>query len=495
MQKRTTIQLVILSIIFTFGLTGCAHNPSAPVVQLSSSASSKTNIQHISTNYLPTDYPTRAIPDGNIWDDIRDNLQLYNYSNVKQVKNQIYWFQTHQKYLYYTLIRGAQYIYFINELAKKYHLPSDVVLIPIFESGYVPNNRNHSSGATGLWQFMPATARGYGLRINSYYDGRSDPIQSSYAAMKHFSYLHYFFNNDWTLTFAAYDAGEGTIQNAMFRNQRNGLPLNYWALRFPRYETYEYVPKLLALSAIIKDPGRYGINLPAINNGPYFEQVNIGKSITLEQAARLANTSVTVMHNLNPAYLRYRIPPTGPFVISVPTNKVAIFKNNLAGKVTAIESENNEEATNNQENQVQEAQENNTEQTSQNLSKNLANAAAEEKAAIADDDQNQNNNDSKSHKKSSKIVSKSKIKQKSKHNLHHISAKHSPHKNLKTKAVNKKPKTEWETIPTNHNIHKNSNVAKNTKSKKNTANVKTVTTKTSKASSHKKTKYHKQQQQ
>lgn len=392
MQKRTIILFTIISIISIFGLTGCAHtNINAPETKIINRTTyNKHSNSRSAIANLPADYPTRYLPDGDLWDDIRENLQLYNYGNVRQVKNQIYWFQTHKQFLNSTLVRGAQYMYFINQLIKKYHLPSDVILIPIFESGYVPVNRNHSSGAGGLWQFMPSTARGYGVRINNWYDGRFDPIQSSYAAMKHFSYLHYFFNNDWTLTFAAYDAGEGTIQNAMFRNQRRGLPLNYWSLGFPRQETYEYVPKLLALSAIIKDPARYGIVLPPINNGPYFEQINVGSSMSLEKAARLANTSVTVLHNLNPAYIRYRIPPTGPFVISIPASKVDIFKNNLAGKNTVVEPEVKEEATTPAKTEPTQPQETNTQQNSE---QDLAKAAAEEKANVTENSTANNDND------------------------------------------------------------------------------------------------------
>lgn len=387
MQKRTVFLFTILGIILIFGLTGCAHNFDAPISGFSNASSYNHSSGRSYANNLPADYPTRAQPDGDLWEDVRDNLQLYNYANVKQVKTQIYWFQTHQSYLTRTLVRGAQYMYFINQLSKKYHLPSEIILIPIFESGYNPVNRNSSSGASGLWQFMPATARGYGIRMNSSYEGRYDPIQSSYAAMKDFSYLHDFFNNDWTLTFAAYDAGEGTIQNAMFRNQRNGLPTNYWSLRFPRYETYEYVPKLLALSAIVKDPGRYGITLPAINNAPYFEQVSVGKSMSFAQIARLANSSVTELHNLNPAYIRYRIPASGPYVISIPVSKVAIFKRNLAGKSESASEEKANDST---------EQQNNNENTDQNSGQDLAKAAADEKTTINDNNTDENDTDTSS---------------------------------------------------------------------------------------------------
>lgn len=407
MQKSTKILLATLNLILIFGLTGCANNfNNVQQTHVSYSGYNKHYKGRVNTVNLPADYPTRALPDGDLWEDIRSNLQLYNYANVRQVKNQIYWFQTHQSYLNRTFVRGAQYMYFINQLIKKYHLPSEIILIPVFESGYNPVNRNHSSGASGLWQFMAQTARGYGVKINNMYEGRYDPVQSSYAAMKHFSYLHYFFNNDWTLTIAAYDAGEGTIQNAMFRNQRRGLPTDYWSLRFPRYETYEYVPKLLALSAIVKNPEKYGITLPAINNGPYFQQINVGSSMNLEKAARLTNTSVSVLHNLNPGLIRYRIPTSGPFVLNIPVSKIEFFTKNISGKNIISETEKPEQtkeqpiASNDQEEknqsslQMQNSDQNNSEEkNNEDLKQNLAKQAGDEKATLDENANDDNNTD------------------------------------------------------------------------------------------------------
>ncbi len=121
------------------------------------------------------------------------------------------------------------------------------------------------------------------------------------------------FNGDWMLALAAYNAGEGTVSRAIERNEKLGLPTDYWNLPLPQ-ETQDYVPKLLALSQIVMAPDSYGISLNPINNEPYFQAVRVKRGIDLSSVAALANLDEDELYQLNPAYKR-RVTMDGPATV------------------------------------------------------------------------------------------------------------------------------------------------------------------------------------
>lgn len=276
----------------------------------------------------PNDYPAGITINGNLWDDIQDHLQLPDYSNVPAVQKQIIWFQKHQEYLNYMIKKSAPYMFYIYQLTVRRNLPAELALLPMVESGYNPFGYS-AVGANGLWQMMPGTASGLGLKIDWWYDGRRDIVTSTNAAFNYLAYLNDFFTNDWLLAIAAYDCGEGTVQHAMKYNKEHELPTDFWYLHLPK-ETEIYVPKLLALAAIIRDPNRYGITLLPINNAPYLAQVDVGSQIDLNQAAKLANVSVTTIRKLNPGFRRWATDPDGPYTLLVPADKEEAFKQRLS---------------------------------------------------------------------------------------------------------------------------------------------------------------------
>src|SRR5690606_8560272 len=154
--------------------------------------------------------------------------------------------------------------------------------------------------AVGLWQFIPSTGRYFNLKQTSWYDGRRDITASTTAALRYLNYLHGLFNNDWLLALAAYNAGEGTVSRAIERNQKRGLPTDYWNLPLPS-ETRDYVPKLLALSQLVQSPQAYGINLSPIANEPYFEVVALKHRMDLARVAEMADLDEDEIYQLNPA--------------------------------------------------------------------------------------------------------------------------------------------------------------------------------------------------
>ncbi len=153
------------------------------------------------------------------------------------------------------------------------------------------------------------------------------------------------FNGDWLLTIAAYNSGEGRVMRAIKENQIKGRPTDFWSLSLPR-ETTLYVPKVLALSDVIRNSDKYGITLPKSNNQRALAQVDVGQQITLSQAAELAGMSLTSIKAYNPGYKRGVTSPNGPHYIMLPKAKVDQFKHSLANK-TVLSNIRQEVANNN----------------------------------------------------------------------------------------------------------------------------------------------------
>lgn len=260
----------------------------------------------------------------NMWTVIASNFSLPHYADTPAVQRQIEWFQTHQKYFLKVANQGQPYMYYIYESVKKRGLPGELVLLPMIESAYDPFAYSWV-GAAGLWQMMPATGSNFGLKQDWWYDGRKDIISSTDAALDYLTYLETFFNGNWPLAIAAYNSGEGTVQNAIDRNAHRGRGTTFWELDLPA-ETESYVPRLLALAAIVSNPAKYGVDLPPIHNGPYFSMVSLKQQIDLSQAAKMADISLSTLYELNPGYNRWATDPKGPYRLLLPIDAVSLFE-------------------------------------------------------------------------------------------------------------------------------------------------------------------------
>lgn len=271
----------------------------------------------------PTPAATESVESPkDLWVRIRRGLVLPD--NVHRLmQNDAAWFRGHKNYLDQVVERARPFLYLIVEELDRRDLPMDLALLPVVESGYQASA--YSSGhAAGLWQFIPATARRYGLKKNWWYDGRKDVPASTGAALDYLEMLHEQFGDDWLLAIAAYNCGEGTVRSAMRRNQTAGRPVDFWHLDLPR-ETREYVPRLLALSQLVADPESAGIHLPSIPNRPVVRKVDLGGQIDLALAAELADMTLDELYRMNPAFNRWATDPDGPHYLLLPTDKARKF--------------------------------------------------------------------------------------------------------------------------------------------------------------------------
>lgn len=264
----------------------------------------------------------------NIWDSMRQNFTLPHYEDNPHVEDQIEWFMSNQDFLYHSALRAAPYLYYIMQQVKKRHLPAEVALLPIIESSFNPFSYS-SAGAAGIWQLMPGTASGLGIKQNWWYDGRRDVVASTKAALNYLTYLGEFFDGNWMYAIAAYNTGEGNVLAAIKKNIRNSESTNFWSLPVAQ-QTRDYIPKLLALAIIISHPDEYPVQLPYVRNAPYLAQVDVGSQIDLRHAANLAGLSFKQLKQLNPGFNRSTTGTRGGFKLVLPIENVEQFSENLA---------------------------------------------------------------------------------------------------------------------------------------------------------------------
>lgn len=268
-----------------------------------------------------------AVDKGTLWEPIRAHLQLSaREENQPQVQEQIRWFAKNPLYLKDAVNRAAPYIYYVYAQVRKRDLPTELVLLPIIESGYNPSATNSSSGAAGLWQLMTGTAKGYGVHQDRGFDGRRDISSSTNAALNYLTYLRSFFGGDWLLAIAAYDTGEGNVQNAIRHNTQQDKNTHFWALPLAS-ETRSYIPRLLALAAIVKNPAKYGVSLPPVSAKPYLELVD-ANSMSLTHVAKLAGMSVARLKELNPG-VKSSSSAIKRGQVAIPIDRVALYKQQL----------------------------------------------------------------------------------------------------------------------------------------------------------------------
>ena len=302
MSKRISI------LIFSF-LIGCVNLESKNLVLADNNdlAATSPNVVEVVIDREPFD----------LWERIRDDLTFAipkSYGDIDRYRKR---FVNNQ----YTVNRlsksGQRYLFHTVKRAEELGVPVELALLPFVESEFDPYAQS-LYGAAGIWQFLPATGREWGLKTNWWYDGKRDVIASTEAALNFLIYLHQKFDNDWLLAIAAYNAGPGRVNRAIRENKRKGMATDFWSLRLPK-ETSAYVPKLLVLCELIKDPSGFGVTLPSIANRPYFTKIETPGQVDLMQAADLAGMTPEAIYELNPGFSQWATDPSGPHYLLLPT--------------------------------------------------------------------------------------------------------------------------------------------------------------------------------
>lgn len=272
--------------------------------------------------------PATVVEDtGDIWKQLRTGFAFTDqFTPSAQARIDRYRKQARQ--FEQILRRGAPYLSYILSRVEARGLPAELALLPVIESAFDPFARS-PAGAAGIWQFMPATASEAGLRRDWWFDGRRDIVAATEAALDYLARLHQRYDGDWLLALAAYNAGSARVSNAIRNNRRQSRPADFWHLALAE-ETRNYVPKLIALRAIIASPAAHEITLPDLPGSHYFTVVDVGGQIDLQVAARLAGTSFDELQRLNPGLIRSITPPDSSHQLLVPRANAQHFREQLA---------------------------------------------------------------------------------------------------------------------------------------------------------------------
>ncbi|WP_242203320.1 LysM peptidoglycan-binding domain-containing protein [Aestuariivivens insulae] len=248
----------------------------------------------------------------------------YNPSLESVIK---YYLKSRRELLQKLISLSAFYFPMFEYELDKYDLPLEIKYLAIVESALKPRAKSRV-GATGLWQFMFATGKMYGLDVSSYVDERCDPIKSTEAAAKYLSKLYEIFG-DWDLALAAYNSGPGNVTKAI---RRSGGYKNYWNIRhnLPR-ETAGYLPAFLANMYIFEYAEEHGFKkIKPEHTLVETDTIRVKHMITLDQVSEVTGTPIEALQFLNPSYKLDIIPfiKGKNYVLRLPRNVSGAFVNN-----------------------------------------------------------------------------------------------------------------------------------------------------------------------
>ena len=252
----------------------------------------------------------------NVWDRIKDASTSEQTNLDEKTLEYINTYLANPAQLDKLLEKGRYFIFFVLEELDRYRLPAELALLPYIESNYDPFSIS-ASGAMGIWQFMPATARIYNLKDTWWYEQRHDPLVSSKAAVRYLAYLHNRFNKEITYTLAAYNGGPTRLEKQIKLNKRAGQPTNYENLKLPK-QTKEYVPKFRAILELVLNADKYGINLPNFPNKKVLGSIELDGQVEILAFSEFAGLKPEFVYKLNAGYTKWASPPGDKTIFNIP---------------------------------------------------------------------------------------------------------------------------------------------------------------------------------
>jgi membrane-bound lytic murein transglycosylase D len=259
---------------------------------------------------------------GDLWDRIVKGYAIPDLEGPL-VEKWEQWYAERPDYVARMVERSRRYLYHIVSEVEARGMPLEVALLPIIESAFNPTAMS-GARAAGIWQFMPATGTHYGLKQTWWFDSRRDVVAATNSALDYLQTLNSEFN-DWQLSLAAYNWGEGNVRRAIARNRAKGLPADFEHLSNMAAETRNYVPKLQAVKNIVADPAKYGLVMADVPNAPYFTVVRTTVRMDVKRAAELAELGQEEFLALNPQHNRPVISGADDYAILLPIDKAEVF--------------------------------------------------------------------------------------------------------------------------------------------------------------------------
>ena len=238
---------------------------------------------------------------------------------------------------HYSLVmerRRRLYFHIFEEVFREQGVPDELKYLAIVESGLNPRALSRA-GAAGLWQFMPATGRSFGLYQDEYIDERLDPYYSTVAAAKYLKQLNRTFDS-WEFGISSYNCGPGNVRRAI---RKSGYSNSFWsAYNFMPAETRGYLPQLVALTYAMNYLNEHNIIADSLDYPIAFDTITINQYLNLEVFTKEINVSMEDFVELNPSFLKNYFPGHRPVLIRIPSDKMVYYAQNeahildLAGK-------------------------------------------------------------------------------------------------------------------------------------------------------------------
>lgn len=247
---------------------------------------------------------------------------------TRSVQKMIDYFLKHRRETL-TLWLERAHIYFpmIERMLHEEGVPDELKYLALIESGLNPRARS-SAKAIGMWQFMSATGRAYGLDITPWVDERRDPEKATRAAAKHLKDLYYQYGKNWHVAMAGYNCSPRCVRRAIRRAGGSvENPPSYWDMsRYLPSETRGYLPQYIAVAIIMSNPAKYGLPTHSTQNGFAFDRVYVNGGLLLSDIADMVQVDEQILKDLNPELLRGMLPPgRTPYALRLPPHTRALF--------------------------------------------------------------------------------------------------------------------------------------------------------------------------
>lgn len=310
MRAQRVLASLLTATLTSAALSGCLSNPAQKLLSLG-----KTSVEITETpravsareygfvrpaadiSILDAQSATTKRVAGDPWQRIRQgpDLAIPHHRRVTQSLKRL---TKNRDYLNQLAGRARPYLHLILAELERDGLPTQLALLPEVESHYNPSAVSPMRAA-GLWQFMPYTGKTMGLKQDAWYDARHDVLASTQGALNYLRQLHQTFDGDWALALAAYNAGPARVRAARQANAQAGKPTDYWSLDLPQ-ETEHYVPKLLAVIALVETPERFGQHLPALPAQAPLAVIHTRQPLHLGALATASGLSLATLKRFNP---------------------------------------------------------------------------------------------------------------------------------------------------------------------------------------------------
>ncbi|WP_339867288.1 LysM peptidoglycan-binding domain-containing protein [uncultured Algoriphagus sp.] len=312
---------------FTLALTTCL----IPLSQAFSQDDSSVAAAPLLDEEVLPNYHYEYIPDFT-YKEIETRVKAMDHEMSFELNDRIFSFIQYftvrnRDYTKMVLARKELFFPMFDETMAKHEMPLEIKYLSIIESGLDPQIRSRV-GAMGLWQFMPATGRMYGMNTNSEVDDRMDPELSTEAAAKYLKSLYRMFG-DWEVAMAAYNCGPGNVRKAI---RRSGGKKTFWGIYnyLPR-ETRSYVPQVQAMLYILNHLEEHNFHPEDPTYVVEYEKIRFDRALSLDKLAELTNLCVSDLKTLNPAIKNTKLPESNrTMALRIPKSKVPYIKENLA---------------------------------------------------------------------------------------------------------------------------------------------------------------------